>query len=146
MQGLRAPSDLDGGSRRRIVLDDIITWFVLTSTHMEIRVRHGYGYALLKEKRGSNGRVTGTGDSVKITGRDTRHLSESHTSISLSIAMGKRWSLGVLEDAETTEVPGTRVFTFFTFPPRGVEFLLTRRDKRHRSPAHIYYTRASRSR
>lgn len=31
--------------------------------------------------------------------------------------MGKRWSLGVLEDAETTEVPGTRVFTFFMFPP-----------------------------
>lgn len=25
------------------------------------------------------------------------------------IVMGKRWSLGVLEDAETTEVPGTRV-------------------------------------
>lgn len=26
--------------------------------------------------------------------------------------MGKRWSLGVLEDAETTEVPGARVLKF----------------------------------
>lgn len=60
----------------------------------------------------------GAGGCVKAQEETPDNFRESSLDLllsSLSIVMGKRSSLGVLEDPETTEVPGTRIFVFLSY-------------------------------
>lgn len=128
-------------------MDDIITWFVLTSTHMEIR-----DMGTLSSKKSGAAMVGSRALEILLKSQE-RTLGIFQKVIPpflLSVFIHSHgetlvtWCVGGRRDDRSTRY--ACFYVFYVSPPRGVEFLLTRRDKRHRSPAHIYYTRASRSR